>query len=190
MSKSRLVLTIDTNLPVGTLQNVLSDSSSRPHPEAQKVINFVRGLNSGARSGLMKAGVVDSGASDAVSASQTATFSGAATAADTVTINGVVLTAVSNVTTPTNNQWQVGTSAATAATNLVAAINASTTDNLSGTVSASASGAVVTVSCLIPGVIGNVLTIAKSSTAITLGGALLAGGLGKLAVLTSFSYGK
>lgn len=190
MSTSRLVMTIDTNLPIGTLRNILADSASRPLEKAQKVTNFFQGLKSGARAAIVNSGVADSGGVDAVSASQTATFSAAATAADTVTVNGVALTAVSNVTTPTNNQWRVGTDAPTAAANLAAAINASTTDALSGVVHATASGAIVTVTCNIPGVIGNVLTIAKSSTAITLGAALLAGGLGRLPSLTSFHFSK
>jgi len=181
---------INTDLPIGTLQDILSDSSSRKLPFARKVENFFRALSAGARAASVLSGVVDSGASDAVAASQTATFSGAATALDTVTINGVVLTAVANVATPTNNQFRVGTTAATAAANLAAAINASTTDALSGVVQASSASGVCTVSCLIAGVIGNTLPIAKSSTAITLGGALLASGAGKLPTPTTFNFGK
>lgn len=190
MSTSRLVMTIDTNLPVNTLRNILADSASRPLEKAQKVTNFFQGLKSGARAAIVNSGVADSAGVNALSASQTATLSGAATAADTITINGVALTAVSNVTTPTNNQFRVGTDAATAAANIAAAIQASTTDALSGVVHASALAGVVTVSCNIPGVIGNVITIAKSSTAITLGGALLAGGLGRLPSLTAFHFNK
>lgn len=189
MAFSRLVLNINTSLPVNTLQNILNDSNTRKAPFAQKVINFFRALNAGARSASVQSGVVDSGSGNALAASQTATFSGAATANDTVTINGVVLTAVANVATPTNNQFRVGTDATTAAANLAAAVNASTTDALSGVVKASSLAAVCTVTCLIPGVIGNSLAISKSSTAITLGGATLANGSGKLPVLATFSFG-
>lgn len=188
MSKSRLVLEIDTNLPVGTLRDILNDTSSRPHEMEQKLINFLHGSLAGTNSVTLRSGVVDSGLSNATTASQTATFSGAATAADTVTINGVVFTAVSNVSTPSNNQWRVGTSASTAAANLAAAINASTSNDTCGTVYATSSGAVVTVFAKFPGVIGDSITISKSSTAITLGGATLVNGSGKLPVLATFSF--
>lgn len=188
MSTSRIVMTIDTNLPVGTLRNILADSASRPLEEASKVENFFRGLKAGARAAIVNSGAADSGGVDALSASQTATFSTFATALDTVTINGVVLTAVASGAT--NNQWNITASASGDAANLAAAINASTSANLSGVVHASSLAGVVTVTCNIPGVIGNVLTISKSSTAITLGGALLAGGLGTLPVLTAFRFNK
>jgi len=192
MAKSRVVIQINTDLSVATLQNILSDSASRPHPFAQKINNFFRGLNAGARTALVLSGAADSGSVDSVAASKAGTFSAAATALDTVTINGVVLTAVANVATPANNEFRVGTSAATAASNLSAAINASTSDNLSGVVQASVSGAVVTVSCLIQGVIGNNIAISESSSTFSFAGGAtaLSGGLGKLPVPVSFSFGK
>lgn len=190
MAKSRLLLIVDTNLPLGTLQDELNDSLPTRQRELDvKIVDFFRGLLSGAKSGLVKSGVV-SELFDATPATQTVTFSGAATAGDTVTINGVILTAVSNVTTPTNNQWRVGTSASTAAANLAAAINASTSPGTCGAVTALAVGAVVTVSAAIDGVIGNSILISKSSTAITLGGSSLVNGSGRLPVLTTFHYGK
>lgn len=188
MSTSRLVITVDTNLPLGTLNNIGMDSSSRPKEEAQKLINFLEGCKAGARAAVVNCGASDSEGVDALSASQTATFSGAAAPADTVTINGVVLTAVAS--SPTNNQWIAGVSASADAAALASAINSSTSDDLSGVVSATSSSGVVTVKCNIPGVIGNVITIAKSSSAITLGGSLLSGGLGRLPALTSFRFSK
>jgi hypothetical protein len=193
MPFSRLVLTIETNEPVGTLRDILSDSSSRKLPFAQKVRNYFKALQNGSRKAIVNSGVA-SGAADAVAASQTLTFSDAATALDTVTVNGVVFTA--ETAGAVGNQWNIsalGTAplrAAADAASLAAAINASATDAASGVVKASAVGAVVTVTCLIPGVIGNSLPLAKSSTAITLGGAALASGLGKLPVMNSFSFGK
>ena len=186
MSFSRLVLTIDTKLPIGTLQNILNDSSTRTAPFAQKMINYFHALNAGARTATVNSGVVDSGSGAAVAASQTASFGGAATPTDTVTINGVVLTSVAS--SPTNNQWIAGVSATADAAALAAAINSSTSDALAGVVKAAAVSGVVTVTCLIPGVIGNAIAISKSSSAITLGGSTLASGAGRLPVLSSFSY--
>ncbi len=115
-------------------------------------------------------------------ATQTFTFTGNGTAADTVTINGQALTAVASA--PGANQWAVGTSTATAAANLVACINASTTAAaVSQTVRAyisPANSSIVVVACLFGGPIGNLITTAKTSTSITVGGAALAGGAANL----------
>lgn len=181
-------MTINTSLPIGTLKNILTENSSRPLEQANKVINFFRGLAGGARVATVLSGAVDSGSQDAVAASQTASFSGAAAPGDTVTIAGVIVTAV--VSSPTNNQWIAGVSASADAAALASAINSSTTDALSGNVNASASGSVCTISCNIPGVIGNQISIQKASAAITLGGSALLNGLGKLPPLTTFHFSR
>jgi len=205
--RSRLVLSVDTDLAIGTMRDILSEqktsnnavintflpgvnNNGRSKPFAQKLINFLRGMQSGARSAILYSGVANSGAGDALGASQSLTFSGAATAGDTVTINGVVLTAVSNASTPSNNQWRVGTSAATAAANLIAAINASTSNDLSGAVYSSSLLGVATVICNMPGVLGNTIPLSETSSAITLGGATLSGGTGSLPVLSRYKFGK
>lgn len=188
MSTSRLVMTIDTNLPVNTLRNILTDSATRPLEKAQKLTNFFQGLKSGARAAIVNSGVADSEGVDAASATQTLTLSTHATAADTITINGVTLTA--ETSGATNNQWNVTTTATGDATAIAAAINASTSDALSGVVHATSSAGVVTITCNIPGVIGNTIAVSKSSTAITLGGATLASGSGKLPPLTKFHFSK
>jgi len=113
-------------------------------------------------------------ATTAVAASGTATFSGAGTAGDTVTIAGQAFTAVASGAG--NNQWNVGASASASAINLAAAINASTTASFAGIASAAAVAAVVTITARIPGNVGNQITLAKSSTAITVSGANLTGG--------------
>jgi len=194
MAKSRLVLSIDTDLPVATLQDILDDSSSRKQPFARKLINFIHGLTAGARSGVIKSGVVTSASADAVAASQTATFADAATAADTCTVNGVAFTA--RASGATGNEWNVsalGTAplrAAADAASLAAVINASATDAVAGCVKASSAAGVVTITCLIPGVIGNSIPLVKSCSVLTLGGAALASGAGRLPVSKTFSFGK
>lgn len=193
MSTSRLVLTLDTNMPVATLQDILTAASSDPRVWANKLDNFVRGMKGGARTAAAHSGVVTSGTTDAVSASLAGTFSGTPTAAETIAVNGVTITFVAS-SSPTNNQVSLaGTpSTTTLASRLAAAINASTSDALSGVVSASSSAAVCTVSCLIPGVIGNSVTVADSATnfAWAGGATALASGAGKLPVLVSYSFGK
>lgn len=193
MANSRLVLNIDTNLPIGTLQDILSDSASRPQPFAQKLLNFIHGCKAGARSASFKSGVVSSGSADAAQASKVGTFSGSPTAAETISINGVSIEFVASAS-PANNQVSLAgsPSASTLASRLAAAINASTSDDLSGVVVASSSGADCLVSCKIPGVIGNKVVLADGAAnfAWAGGATALSGGLGKLPTLTTFSFGK
>lgn len=192
MAKSRLVLSIDTDLPVATLQDILNDSSSRPAPFAQKVQNFFHGLNAGARAGLVKSGVVTSGSQDAVAASKAGTFTSTPANGETIAINGVTITFVNG--TAGNNQVKRddSPSVSTLASRLASAINNSTSDDLAGVVQASASLGVVTVSCLMPGVIGNNIVLADAAAGFAWAGAAtaLSGGLGRLPVPTSFSFGK
>ncbi len=111
-------------------------------------------------------------------ATATVTFTGNGTAADTVTINGQALTAVASGAVA--NQWNVGTSTASAAANLLACINASTTAAaVRQTVFAyilPATPASVQLVCLFGGVIGNLVTLAKTSTSISAVSATLTGG--------------
>jgi len=193
MSKSRLVLEIDTDLPIGTMKDILDNepASSSNHVFLQKLINFLRGLNSGARSGNVYAGVVDSGLYDANVASNTGSFTGTPNPNDTVTINGVVITFVSSAS-PSNNQVSLSGSPSTSvlASRLAAAINSSTTDSLAGVVSAASSTNFVIVDALIAGVMGNSISLASSAANFSWGGSasFLSGGLGRLPVLNAYPY--
>lgn len=89
----------------------------------------------------------------AVSASTTGTFTGDPTAADTITINGVVFTARASGATGNEFNFTAGSVTATAAA-LAAAINASTTTGIVGTVSATSALGVVTFSAVVPGSAG------------------------------------
>lgn len=161
--------------------------------EGRALINELRGLLGGDRRGNLSVGTASPGAADAVSASFTLTLSGALTAADTVTINGQALTVVASA--PTANQFIGAVSAAADAASLAACINnfASTAQKVVGIVNATATAAgVVTVTCNIPGVVGNLVTCTKSASAITLAGLTSnspTNGAGGLPVLKSFSYG-
>ena len=98
-------------------------------------------------------------------------------AADTVTINGVAFTAVNG--TPSGNQFDMSGTNAQTATSLAAAIAASSTALVQCCVTASASSAVVTVTSLVKGLIGNTQTLASSNgTRLAVSGARLAGGTG------------
>lgn len=193
MAHSRMVLIINTNLPVGTLQSIGSDSASRPHEFFRKIINFIKEFMSGTIQASVQSGVVDSGAFDANAASATGTFTGAPTPGQTIAINGVTITFVSSAS-PLNNQVSLSGSPSnnTLASRLVAAINNSTSPGLSCVVFASGSGASVTVTALIPGVIGDSISLANSATnfAWANSAVFLTGGYGSLPVLKTYSFGK
>ncbi len=100
-------------------------------------------------------------------------------AADTLTVNGTAITFVANA--PSGSQVLVGPTVAATAANLQTFLHASV---ISGVAEAtySLSGTTVTVTYKTVGVAGNSFTLAKSSSHITLSGAVLANGAAGSAV--------
>lgn len=101
----------------------------------------------------------------------------AAMALDTVTINGVVFTAVAGAAAA--DQFSIDGSDTADAAALAAAINASTNALIRYQVTASSSGTVCTITAAVPGVVGNCMTLATSNgVRLAPSGARLAGGTG------------
>lgn len=105
-----------------------------------------------------------------VYASGTATFA-SVVATNTLVIGGVTITAVNSGATSV--QFNVGATDTITAANAVATINALTT--LNKVVQASSSGAVITIVSLVPGTIGNLITLSQTGGTITVGSALTGG---------------
>ncbi len=105
-----------------------------------------------------------------VYATGTATFV-SVVATNTLVIGGVTITAVNSA--PTSVQFLVGASNTATAANAVATINALTT--LNKVVQASSALGVVTIVSLIPGTIGNLITLSSAGGTITVGSALTGG---------------
>lgn len=144
--------------------------SDAAHKSVRQYINYLKSLIGGARIGAVSMTCRNS----AVFATGTVTCASAA-AADTVTINGVAITAVSG--TPANDQFDVSGNDTADATSLAAAINNSTTSGIKDIVTATSSGAVVTVKARVPGYIGNAITLASSNgTRLAVSAARLANG--------------
>jgi len=124
---------------------------------------------------------------NAISGSQTALFGDVGTDGDFIIVDGVKYTFKTTLSTaPTvANEIFIGASAGATATNLKKAINKeagagtnySTPTVAHPTVVATLNTATVTVTYKIAGVVGNAIAVSKTSTAITLGGALLTGGV-------------
>ena len=106
----------------------------------------------------------------AVASSGTATFA-TVVAGNSVTIGGVTFTGNN---APTGAQFLTGATDAASAASLAAVVNANTTANK--IVKASAAGAVVTFTAVVPGTSGNFITLAAVGVPITVSGALLTGG--------------
>ena len=106
-------------------------------------------------------------------------------ATDVVLINGVTLTCVASGATA--NQFNVGGTDTITATNMAAAINASTSALVSEHVTASAAAAVVTITAKEFGDEGNAITISSPDSTITASGARLSGG--DDALVTTYSFG-
>ncbi len=111
----------------------------------------------------------------AVSASTTGTFTADPTAADTITINGVVFTARASGAVANEFNFVVGSVTLTAAA-LAAAINASTTAGIVGTVGASSALGVVTFFATVPGSAGLNIPITESLGGFTLAAVTFATG--------------
>lgn len=129
-----------------------------------KLKDYFKMITSGIRPGVVQT------KSAAVKASGTFTCA-TLVANDTLTINGIVFTAVG--TAATALQFTIGGTPTISAANAVAKINSDTT--LDGMIIATSATSVITITALIPGEIGNALTIANSANA-TASAARLASG--------------
>lgn len=107
---------------------------------------------------------------------------GGSTAAQTCTICNVTFTA--RASGATGNEFNVSATAATQATNMAAAINASS--NLTGKVTATASLGVVTITSVVPGLMGNGLQLSAGNLGNVTAGAF-ANGTDGTAYTLSFS---
>lgn len=117
-----------------------------------KLKNYFKMITSGIRPATVQTKV------NAVKATGTITLS-SHVATNTVTVNGITFTCVASGAT--GNQYNVGVSDTLTAEALATALNANTT--LDGMVVATAASGVVTLTALIPGEMGNAMTLAISA---------------------------
>lgn len=146
---------------------------------ARDIINALEAFTSGSK--RAKTLVVYPNDNEALAqATGTITFAAAA-AADTVTVNGVTLTA--------NTDFSVAGDDTADAAAYVTAFNAQTNALIAGIVSASSSGAVVTLTATQSGRYGNCITLASSNgTRLAVSAARLTGGTGAIASRTAVTF--
>lgn len=121
------------------------------------LLSWLRGFAKGTRRGNMKLKV------GAVRATGLVTFGGLPVADETVTIGNVVFTAKDSGAT--GNQFNIGANVTAHAANLTTAINASA--NLTGKITATSSEGVVTLTAVVPGLMGNALALSESMSNTT-----------------------
>lgn len=128
--------------------------SGAPERSLQRFANFLRSCSGGLNGGA----VTMYARNDSVAASGTITLASCA-AGTVIEINGVDFIAKSGAPTSGNNEFNIAGADSADATSLAAAINACTHASISGQLTASSSGAVVTVTATRKGLLGNGVTI-------------------------------
>ena len=166
---SSVVVTIETEKSQSQAGYDLKLGADKPRENVKALSSWVRGIESGIHRAKVS---IQTGANAPVAASATATLVSCAT--DTITIGGITFTGSGSPSGELQFETDGNDTADAAA--LAAAINAHST--LSKVVSATSAAGVVTITCLIPGVIGNFITLSETGTTITVSAAALAGGTG------------
>lgn len=168
------------NLTVTYTDTIRTASSDNRTAWNSRLVDLIKGINSGA---TVYTGVSEVVTDGATVATGTVTFSSTgATAADTVTLGGTTFTCAD---TPTGNQFSSGLPAVNAAS-LAAAFNATATAAVKGACFATAALGVVTFTASAAGAIGNSFTLAKVGTNIAVSGAKLTGGTSAAAVVWTY----
>ena len=140
--------------------------SGNPYTTGAGAWDAVRAIATFLDSQAIGSGIKIRYADTAVSASTTGTFTGAPSAAETMSINGVTFTA--RASGAVANEFNIGSSVTATASNLAAAINASTSSGILNTVSATSALGVVTFSSVVPGPVGKNIPISESLSNFTL----------------------
>jgi phage tail sheath gpL-like len=184
----QLNISIATRRDDATLKKIF-ETPGAPTKESigNKIVNFVTSVFSGTELGPTGAAptIAISIEGQATAASGTLTVSSTgSTAAQTCSIAGVTFTAVASGAT--GNQFNVSTTPATQAANMVTAINASS--SLTGIVTAASVLGVVTITAVTKGKMGNGIAISAGNLAnVAASGALLTGGAAD-ATATTLSF--
>ena len=161
MSLQRLVINTGS-LSADGFKSVC-DLSPGQLPALQNLENYLGALSGGNQMASIEVKV------GAVKATATITSTGTATDAQTMKLANQTLTAKTSGAVPADGEFNISGTVGTQATNIAAAINAM--PELSGIVTAQASLGVVTVTAVVPGLLGNGLECAD----VDLGNVTVAG---------------
>lgn len=183
---AHLVVVIDVDdMSQTELQNRYQHDNGR-HKNIRGVRELLKRVMSGAAPGTIQTQLC-ANASVKASATVTCVYASAVDGTDDITIAGSTLSV--EAAPSGESQWDSGSSNATMADNLAAAINAHST--ISQLVSAASDGVdTVTITALLPGDIYNQIDLAETGNGMTLSGANLAGGSGlDSSTVNSYAFG-
>lgn len=159
------ILTIEHDeIQVDMERELVADSVNNRFQAGQRIMGYFRKLMAGHKKGKVKVGVT------AAKATGTITLS-SHVATNTVTVNGITFTAVASGAT--GAQYNIGADDTETASNLATSLNANTT--LDGMIVATSALGVVTLTALLPGELGNAVTLAISANG-SVSAARMAGG--------------
>lgn len=163
---NNIVVTITSDLSMESLKANINAGSASKLAALNSVSDLISSMVGGVKNGSIAVKYGTTAASGTVTCASVS-------AADTVTIQGVVLTAVSG--TPAADQFDISGSNTADGDSLVRAIGRNST--LAALVSASNAAGVVTITALDAGTAGNSITLASSNgTRLAVSGATLASG--------------
>lgn len=176
MASSKFVLVVSTNNDAGTTASEIAPNvATNPNTTGAGAWDAINNIAAFLQNQTNGRGINVVYYDTAVSASTTGTFTGDPLAGDTVTINGVAFTARASGAVANEYNFVVGSVTATAAA-LAAAINASTTARIIGTIGASSALGVVTFYSIIPGSVGLPTVLSESTSNFTLADTTLSTG--------------
>lgn len=181
---SVLKIAISTARPTTTLTTTF-ETATGPHAITNRIINYLTAVMSGSESAFsatVPPSINIKIQENEIAATGAFTFSNAPASGTTVYVNGVPFVAVGSGG-PTGNIFATGVGATGAAFNLVAAINASTSNLVSGYVTAAtgivAASGVCKITSVFYGLAGNQTLISKGvdgNSVVTVSAATLANG--------------
>lgn len=146
------IIIVDIDETQGNVERDLTAETGYVELAGLKLKDFFKRVTSGMRPAIVHTKVNCSKATGTITLSSHV-------ATNTVTVNGITFTAVASGAT--GNQYNIGASDTETAASLASAINANTT--LDGMVVATSALGVVTLTAVLPGELGNAVTLAISA---------------------------
>jgi hypothetical protein len=172
---SKFVLVVTTNNDAATTASEIAPNvSGNPNTVGSGAPGAVRRIAEFLMAQSLGRGINIRYWDTAVSASTTGTFTGAPTAGQSMTVNGVTFTA--RASGATGNEFNIGASVTATAANLAAAINASTTAKVINTVGATSALGVVTFFAIAAGSAGLNIPMTEGLDSFTLADTTLSTG--------------
>lgn len=179
---AKMIIEIETDQDSTQMQAILSKDTTAAKEMLVELVNYLEGIGQGAYNAAINVKL------GAVAASLAGTFTGDPTAAETVTVNGVVFTA--RASGAVANEYNIGANVTAHALALKNAINASVTAGVADVVRAESALGVVTLYSKQAGKAGNAIVVAEGTTNFAFAGAATKLASGTQATNKTYQFGK